>query len=94
MFFKIHLYRYCAKKVCDTYGNRKYIRMEALPANDSWKVAETYIKRKQRYLYRAIHPKGNMIDFYVSRKQDAKAIQCFLKKTLASYHATKPHLIT
>ncbi|MED3158617.1 IS6 family transposase, partial [Bacillus thuringiensis] len=46
------------------------------------------------YLYRAIDSEGNTIDFYLSRKRDAKAAKCFLKKALASCHATKPHSIT
>ncbi len=33
-------------------------------------------------------------DFYLSRKRDAKAAKCFLKKALASCHATKPRSIT
>ncbi|CDN39498.1 unnamed protein product [Bacillus thuringiensis DB27] len=37
---------------------------------------------------------GNMIDFYLSRKRDAKAAKCFLKKSLASCHATNLRLIT
>lgn len=46
------------------------------------------------YLYRAIDSKGNTIDFYLSRKRDAKAAKRFLKKAFASCHATKPHSIT
>ena len=45
------------------------------------------------YLYRAIDSGGNTIDFYLSPKRDAMAKR-FLKKTLASYHATKPRSIT
>ncbi len=36
------------------------------------------------YLYRAIDSQGNAIDFYLSRKRDAKDAKCFLKKGLAS----------
>ncbi|CUB51067.1 hypothetical protein BN2127_JRS10_00584 [Bacillus subtilis] len=33
VFFQTRLYRYYhLKKVCDQYGKRKYIQMEALPA--------------------------------------------------------------
>ncbi|CCW07024.1 Mobile element protein [Bacillus sp. GeD10] len=46
------------------------------------------------YVYRAIDSKGNTIDFYLSRKRDAKAAKCFLRKALASCHATKPRSIT
>ncbi|MED2997363.1 DDE-type integrase/transposase/recombinase, partial [Bacillus tropicus] len=45
--------------------------------------------------YFATEPsEGNTIDFYVSRKRDAMATKCFLKKALASCHATKPCSIT
>ncbi|OTX88857.1 IS6 family transposase [Bacillus thuringiensis serovar chanpaisis] len=71
---------------------RKYLK----PTNDSWRVDETYIKIKgeKMYLYRAIDSEGNTIDFYLSRKRDAKAAKCFLKKALTSCHATKPRSIT
>ncbi|WP_347400940.1 IS6 family transposase [Bacillus thuringiensis] len=71
---------------------RKYLKA----TNDSWRVDETYIKIKgeKMYLYRAIDSEGNTIDFYLSRKRDAKAAKCFLKKALASCHATKPRSIT
>ncbi|PHG08788.1 IS6 family transposase [Bacillus toyonensis] len=71
---------------------RKYLKA----TNDSWRVDETYIKikGKKMYLYRAIDSKGNTIDFYLSRKRDAKAAKYFLKKALASCHATKPRSIT
>ncbi|OTW56022.1 IS6 family transposase, partial [Bacillus thuringiensis serovar mexicanensis] len=52
------------------------------------------IKGEKMYLYRAIDSEGNTIDFYLSRKRDAKAAKCFLKKALASCHATKPRSIT
>ncbi|PFY28534.1 IS6 family transposase [Bacillus toyonensis] len=71
---------------------RKYLKA----TNDSWRVDETYIKikGKKMYLYRAIDSEGNTIDFYLSRKRDAKAAKYFLKKALASCHATKPRSIT
>ncbi|ANS51932.1 hypothetical protein BT246_66400 (plasmid) [Bacillus thuringiensis] len=72
------------------------IRKHLKSTNDSWRVDETYIKIKgdKRYLYRAIDSEGNTIDFYLSCKRDTKAAKRFLKKVLASYHATKPRLIT
>ncbi|KIQ80900.1 transposase, partial [Bacillus sp. L_1B0_5] len=64
--------------------------------NDSWRVDETYIKIKgeNMYLYRAVDSEGNTLDFYLSKKRDAKAAKCFLKKALASFHVTKPRVIT
>ncbi|MGQ4288601.1 IS6 family transposase [Bacillus thuringiensis] len=72
------------------------IRKHLKSTNDSWRVDETYIKIKgeKMYLYRAIDSGGNTIDFYLSPKRDAMAAKRFLKKTLASYHATKPRSIT
>ncbi|PHG09634.1 IS6 family transposase [Bacillus toyonensis] len=72
------------------------IRKHLKATNDSWRVDETYIKIKgeKMYLYRAIDSEGNTIDFYLSRKRDTKAAKCFLKKALASCHATKPRSIT
>ncbi|MGX5634108.1 IS6 family transposase [Bacillus thuringiensis] len=72
------------------------IRKHLKPTNDSWRVDETYIKIKgeKMYLYRAIDSEGNTIDFYLSRKRDAKAAKRFLKKVWASGHATKPRSIT
>ncbi|MDY7965769.1 DDE-type integrase/transposase/recombinase, partial [Bacillus thuringiensis] len=45
-------------------------------------------------LYRAIDSEGNTIDFYLSTKRDAQAAKRFLKKALASCHATKPRTIS
>ncbi|MEI4616178.1 IS6 family transposase [Bacillus cereus] len=72
------------------------IRKHLKSTNDSWRVDETYIKIKgeKMYLYRAIDSGGNTIDFYLSPKRDAMAAKRFLKKALASYHATKPRSIT
>ncbi|WP_423734593.1 IS6 family transposase [Bacillus cereus] len=72
------------------------IRKHLKSTNDSGRVDETYIKIKgeKMYLYRAIDSGGNTIDFYLSPKRDAMAAKRFLKKTLASYHATKPRSIT
>ncbi|MED3391455.1 IS6 family transposase [Bacillus thuringiensis] len=72
------------------------IRTHLKLTNTSWRVDETHIKIKgeKMYLYRAIDFEGNTIDFYLSRKRDAKAAKCFLKKALASCHATKPRSIT
>ncbi len=72
------------------------IRTHLKLTNTSWRVDETYIKIKgeKMYLYRVIDSEGNTIDSYLSRKRDAKAAKCFLKKASVSYHATKPRSIT
>lgn len=45
------------------------------------------------HLYRAVNSEGNTIDFYLSQRRNAKAAKRFLKKALASCHATKPRMI-
>ncbi|HHK5537233.1 TPA: IS6 family transposase [Bacillus mobilis] len=75
---------------------KKRIRNHLKPTNDSWRVDETYlkIKGKNMYLYRAVDSEGNTIDFYLSQRRNAKAAKRFLKKALASCHATNPRIIT
>jgi IS6 family transposase len=55
------------------------IRKHLKRTNDSWRVDETYIKIKgeNMYLYRAVDSEGNTLDFYLSKKRDAKAAKCF-----------------
>lgn len=75
---------------------KEHIQKHLKPTNDSWRVDETYlkIKGKKVYLYRAVDSEGNKIDFYLSQRRNAKAAKRFLKKDLASCHATKPRIIT
>jgi len=50
----------------------------------SWKVDETYIKVKGKwvYLYRAIDKRGSTIDFYLSSTRNTEAAKRFLGKAL------------
>jgi transposase, IS6 family len=50
----------------------------------SWKVDETYIKVKCKwvYLYRALDKRGQTIDFFLSTTRNAKAAQRFLTRAL------------
>ena len=52
--------------------------------NDSWRVDETYVRVKGKwvYLYRAVDSEGATIDFLLSAKQDAAAAKRFLAKAL------------
>ena len=52
--------------------------------NDSWRVDETCIRVKGKwvYLYRAIDSSGATIDFLLSAKRDAAAAERFLGKAL------------
>ncbi len=53
----------------------------------SWRVDETYIKVKGKwvYLYRAVDSDGNTIDFYLSHTRNAKAAKRFLGKVLGGF---------
>lgn len=52
----------------------------------SWRVDETYIKVKGKwvYLYRVLDKHGNTIDFYLSRTRNTNAAKLFLSKALKS----------
>ena len=62
---------------------------------DSWKVDETMVKIKGKwmYLYRAVDKSGSTIDFYLSTHRDQLAAARFLKKALGSKHNTIPRVI-
>jgi transposase-like protein len=64
----------------------KKIRRHLRPTNDSWRVDETYIKVKGKwiYFYRAVDSNGDTIDFMLSSKRNRTAAKRFLKKALSS----------
>jgi len=72
------------------------VRRHLKTTNDSWRVDETYVKVKGKwmYLYRAVDSEGNTIDFYLSKTRDTKAAKRFFKKALRSFHVSKPRVIT
>jgi transposase-like protein len=74
----------------------KKIRRRLRPTNDSWRVDETYIKVKGKwiYFYRAVDSNGNTIDFMLSSKRNRTAAKRFLKKALSSNRNQIPRLIT
>ena len=74
----------------------KRIRRYLKQTNDTWRVAETYIKVKNQwmYLYRAVDSKGSTIDFFLSKTRDQKAAKRFFKKALRSFHVSTPRVIT
>lgn len=65
------------------------------PTTDSWRVDETYIKVKKKwmYLYRAVDSQGNTLEFFFSPTRDAQAAKCFFLKTLTASHSQKPRVI-
>jgi transposase-like protein len=64
-------------------------------SNGSWRVDETYVKVKGRwmYLYRAVDSRGQTIDFLLSAKRDAEAAKRFFRKALAQPHTVNPRTI-
>jgi IS6 family transposase len=60
------------------------LRKRLKATNDSWRVDETYVRVKGKwvYLYRAVDSTGATIDFLLSAKRDAAAAERFLTKAL------------
>jgi transposase-like protein len=56
----------------------------ARKAGRSWRVDETYVKVRGRwvYLYRVVDGDGNTVDFRLSPKRDVAAAKAFLRKAL------------
>jgi hypothetical protein len=74
----------------------KRIRPHLRMSNGSWRVDETYVKVKGRwiYLYRAVDSRGQKIAFLLSAKRDAEAAKRFFRKALAQPHTVNPRTIT
>ncbi|WP_043367399.1 IS6 family transposase [Belnapia sp. F-4-1] len=74
----------------------KRIRPHLRLSNGSWRVDETYIRVKTRwmYLYRAVDSRGQTIDFLLSAKRDAEAAKRFFHKALGQPHTVNPRTIT
>jgi len=70
----------------------KRIRPHLRMSNGSWRVDETYVKVKVRwmYLYRAVDSRGQTIDFLLSVKRDTAAAKRFFRKALAQPHTVNP----
>ena len=60
------------------------LRSRLKPTNDSWRVDETYVRVKGKwvYLYRAVDSSGATIDFLLSAKRDAAAARAFSDQIL------------
>src|SRR5713101_573576 len=74
---------------------QRRLRPRLRPINDSWRVDETYIRVKGKwvYLYRAVDSTGATIDFLLSAKRDAAAAECFLAKALGGENHPPPRVI-
>jgi transposase, IS6 family len=71
------------------------LRSRLRPTNDSWRVDETYIRVKGKwvYLYRAVDSTGATVDFLLSAKRDTAAAERFLVKALGGENHPAPRVI-
>src|ERR1700676_630918 len=76
-------------------GKRCNMRARLRPTNDSWRVDETYIRVKGKwvYLYRAVDSSGATIDFLLSAKRDTVTAKRFLAKALGGANHPHPRVI-
>ena len=58
--------------------------------NDSWRVEETYVKvrGKWMYLYRAVDSTGQTLDFLLNQTRNTRAAKRFFRKVLGRSHIT------
>jgi len=73
----------------------KRCRRELRPTNGSWRVDETYIRAKGKwvYLYRAVDSTGATIDFLLAAHRDAAAAKRFFQKALRASGHPRPRVI-
>jgi IS6 family transposase len=62
---------------------------------DSWRVDETYVKVKGKwlYLYRGVDSAGSTLEFLLSDHRDAPAAKGFFTKVLGASHTIIPRMI-
>jgi len=62
----------------------------ARPAGASWRVDETYVKIRGRwvYLYRAVDREGKTVDFRLSTRREVAAAKAFFRKAIRSQGST------
>jgi transposase-like protein len=63
--------------------------------NDSWRVDETYVKVRGRwmYLYRAVDSSGQTLDFLLNQTRSTRAAKRFFRKVLGRSHIATPRVI-
>ena len=71
------------------------LRARGRPTNDSWRVDETYVRVKGKwiYLYRAVDSSGAALDFLLSDQRDAAAAKRFLGQMLRGEKYPMPRVI-
>jgi putative transposase len=64
----------------------KQFRRRQCPVGRSWRMDETYVKIKGKwvYLYRAVSKEGHTIDFLLTPTRDRDAAEAFLRKAIRS----------
>jgi len=74
----------------------KRIRPHLKMSNDSWRVDETYVKVRGKwlYLYRAVDSQGQTLDFLLNETRSKRAAKRFFRKVLAQRHVSQPRVIT
>src|SRR5258708_15908037 len=74
---------------------QRCLRRHLKPTNDSWRMDETDVpvKGKWLYLYRAVDSTGATLDLLLSAKQDAAASKRFLPKALGAADHPPPRMI-
>ena len=65
------------------------------PTNDSWRVDETYVKVRGRwmYLYRAVDSTGQTLDFLLNETRSTRAAKRFFRKVLSRPNRVAPRMI-
>ena len=71
--------------------SRSYLKQ----INDSWRVDETYVKVKGRwmYLYRAVDSTSKTLDFLLNQTRSTRAAKRFFRKLLGHSSITPPRVI-
>jgi len=71
--------------------SRPYLKQ----TNDSWRVDETYVKvrGKWMYLYRAVDSTGQTIDFLLNETRSTRAAKRYFRKVLGRPNITPPRVI-
>ena len=73
----------------------KRLRPHLKPSNDSWRVDETNVKVRGKwlYFYRALDSNGQTLAFLLNETRSKRAAKRFFRKVLGQAHVTKPRVI-